>query len=112
MTRFTAWLGKLDIEPLIAASDLIAEHAYLLRRAQIRAKHQMSPAEESLAAEVNVLARRLARLASSHRPWRDFTLSSLTRALVETLAAFPVYRTYLRAQDRPAPDDEPLTFAS
>lgn len=52
MTRFTAWLGKLDIEPLIAASDLIAEHAYLLRRAQIRAKHQMSPAEESLAAEL------------------------------------------------------------
>ena len=51
-TRFTAWVGTMDIEPLIAASDLLAEHAYLLRRAQIRAKHQMSPAEESLAAEL------------------------------------------------------------
>ena len=57
--------------------------------------------EESLAAEVNVLSRRLERLAASHRAWRDFTLSSLTRALVETLVAFPVYRTYLRAA-RPA----------
>lgn len=54
MTRFEAWVGKLDLEPLISASDLIAEHAYLLRRAQERAKHQMSPAEESLAAELYV----------------------------------------------------------
>ena len=61
--------------------------------------------EESLSAEVNVLARRLERLASSHRAWRDFTLSSLTRALVETLVAFPVYRTYLRASDPPTEDD-------
>src|SRR5690606_18893847 len=30
------------------------------------------------------------------RQYRDFTLISLTRALTEVLAAFPVYRTYLR----------------
>ncbi len=54
MTRFEAWVGKIDLEPLIAARDLIAEHGYLLRRAQERAKHQMSPAEESLAAELYV----------------------------------------------------------
>lgn len=52
VTRFEAWIGKLDIEPMIAQSGLLTEHAYLLRRAQIRAKHQMSPAEESLAAEL------------------------------------------------------------
>jgi maltooligosyltrehalose synthase len=61
--------------------------------------------EESLAAEVNMLARQLERIASAHRSFRDFTLIALTRALVETLTAFPVYRTYLR-QHSPAVEDE------
>jgi (1->4)-alpha-D-glucan 1-alpha-D-glucosylmutase len=52
--------------------------------------------QESLPSEVNMLARHLERLASSDRRWRDFTLIALTRAIRETLAAFPVYRTYLR----------------
>jgi len=51
----------------------------------------------SLASEVNILARRLERIASKKRQYRDFTLISLTRALTEVLAAFPVYRTYLRS---------------
>ncbi len=69
--------------------DLLSfrQHVYECKRRVI---------QDSLAAEVNVLARRLERLAGSHRKWRDFTLASLTRALVETLAAFPVYRSYLR----------------
>lgn len=54
MTRFEAWVGKLDIDALIAANELIAEHAHLLRKAQVRARHQMSPAEEALAAEFYV----------------------------------------------------------
>jgi isoamylase len=52
--------------------------------------------QESLASEVNMLARHLERLAVADRRWRDFTLIALTRALRETLAAFSVYRTYLR----------------
>ncbi|OQX66704.1 MAG: hypothetical protein B6A08_19120 [Sorangiineae bacterium NIC37A_2] len=51
----------------------------------------------SLASEVNILARRLERIASRKRQYRDFTLISLTRALMAVLASFPVYRTYLRA---------------
>ena len=43
-----------------------------------------------------MLARTLERIASGNRRWRDFTLASLTHALSETIAAFPVYRTYLR----------------
>jgi isoamylase len=60
---------------------------------------------ESLASEVNVLARRLHRIAAANRRWSDFTLIALTRALRETLAAFPVYRTYLREKGGTSDDD-------
>jgi isoamylase len=60
----------------------------------------------SLASEVQVLARSLERIAGRSRRWRDFTLASITAALTETLAAFPVYRTYLRVGERPSEHDE------
>jgi isoamylase len=60
---------------------------------------------DSLASEVNMLARRLERIAASHRQYRDFTLVSLTRALIEIIACFPVYRTYLRAGSPPTEED-------
>lgn len=53
-TRFTAWLGSLDVATLLAQSEVAQAHAYALHKAQIEAQHQMSPAEESLAAELNV----------------------------------------------------------
>ncbi|HEY6879770.1 MAG TPA: malto-oligosyltrehalose synthase, partial [Polyangiales bacterium] len=51
----------------------------------------------SFASELNMLSRALERIASKNRKWRDFTRAGLTRALAETIAAFPVYRTYFRA---------------
>jgi pepF/M3 family oligoendopeptidase len=51
-TRFTAWIGSLDVEALIAQSKLAADHAHALRQAKERATHLMSPAEEALAAEL------------------------------------------------------------
>lgn len=54
MTRFTAWIGSLDIEGLITQSTLARDHAFALRQAKERAAHLMSPAEEALAAELNV----------------------------------------------------------
>ena len=60
----------------------------------------------SLASEVNMLARSLERIAGEDRRWRDFTLISLTRALTEVLAAFPVYRTYLREGSPPSQEDQ------
>jgi glycogen operon protein len=50
----------------------------------------------SLASELNMLARQLERIAGRNRLHRDFTLISLTHALTETIAAFRVYRTYVR----------------
>ncbi|HLY30898.1 MAG TPA: M3 family oligoendopeptidase, partial [Ktedonobacterales bacterium] len=52
--RFTAWVGTLDVETLIARSAIAQAHAFMLHEAQTLARHQMSPAEEALAAELNV----------------------------------------------------------
>ncbi len=62
----------------------------------------------SLVSEINMLAARLQRIAMNHRSYRDFTLLSLTRALVEVAAAFPVYRTYLRETNERQDGDERL----
>ena len=51
----------------------------------------------ALASELNVLARALNRISETERRYRDFTLNSLRRALVEVVACFPVYRTYVSA---------------
>ncbi len=52
-TRFTAWIGSLDVEALIERSALAREHAFMLRKAKEQATHLMSPSEETLAAELN-----------------------------------------------------------
>ena len=51
----------------------------------------------SMSGEANALARRLKDIAAGNRHTRDFTLNSLTKALVEVIACFPVYRTYVTA---------------
>jgi pepF/M3 family oligoendopeptidase len=53
-TRFTAWLGGIDVEALIARSPVAAGHAFALRKAKQEAAHLMTPGEEDLAAELNV----------------------------------------------------------
>jgi oligoendopeptidase F len=53
-TRLSAWLGSLDVEALIDRSELARSHAFVLRRACIEADHMMSPAEESLAADLRL----------------------------------------------------------
>ncbi len=54
-TRFTAWIGSLDVDALVAQSSLAREHAYMLHKANIEAHHQMSPAEEELAAQMRLM---------------------------------------------------------
>jgi (1->4)-alpha-D-glucan 1-alpha-D-glucosylmutase len=51
----------------------------------------------ALASELNVLANQLTRIALSKRNTCDFTLNSLRDALMEVVANFPVYRTYVTA---------------
>jgi (1->4)-alpha-D-glucan 1-alpha-D-glucosylmutase len=49
----------------------------------------------AMAAEMNLLARQLNRISEDNRWTRDFTLYSLRAALIELIACFPVYRTYI-----------------
>ena len=57
----------------------------------------------SLANDVNVLGAMFDRLSEENRWYRDYTLDALTLAVRETIACFPVYRTYL-VPDRPVRD--------
>ena len=52
--RFTAWIGSMDVDKLIEKSKVAPEYAYMLRKAKEQARHLMSPAEEELAAALNV----------------------------------------------------------
>jgi (1->4)-alpha-D-glucan 1-alpha-D-glucosylmutase len=53
----------------------------------------------SLASEVTVLTNLLNRVSEQERRWRDFTISSLRVAIRETIACFPVYRTYITPRE-------------
>ena len=65
--------------------------------------------QTSMASELNMLAHRLNAISEEHRSSRDFTLASLTRALAEIVANFPVYRTYV-GEDRRAVNDRDREF--
>src|SRR5438552_3454284 len=51
-TRFVAWVGALDVEALIRQSAVAREHAFPLRKTAQAARHQMTEAEEDLAASL------------------------------------------------------------
>lgn len=52
-------------------------------------------ARSMLSSELTVLASQLDAIAQGSRYTRDFTLNGLRDALTETVACFPVYRTYI-----------------
>ncbi len=76
-----------------------AEHARESKRAIMRS---------SLSSEIHMLSRRLERIAMRDRRSRDYTLPMLHRAVAETIAAFPVYRTYIRPDGSREPTDEQI----
>jgi (1->4)-alpha-D-glucan 1-alpha-D-glucosylmutase len=63
--------------------------------------------QTSMSGELSVLATKLDKISEHHRWSRDFTLSSLRHVLRETIACFPIYRTYITDRaERPDPEDE------
>jgi (1->4)-alpha-D-glucan 1-alpha-D-glucosylmutase len=54
----------------------------------------------AMSSELNVLAHKLGHISEQHRWYRDFTLENLRDALREVLATFPVYRTYIRSEEK------------
>ena len=53
----------------------------------------------SMAGELNVLAHHLNRFSERSRHYRDFTINSLSQAMREIIACFPVYRTYVNERE-------------
>ena len=63
--------------------------------------------QTSMSGELNLLAGKLDKISEQHRWSRDFTLASLRHVLQETVACFPIYRTYTTAlASRADPEDE------
>lgn len=50
LTRYIAWVGTMDTQQLIRKSSVAAAHAFYIEEARFLAEHQMSEAEEQLAA--------------------------------------------------------------
>ncbi len=65
----------------------------------------------AMASELNVLSRALNRESEADRRSRDFTVTSLRRALTEIIACFPVYRTYITERGASADDRAVLDAA-
>ncbi|MSM38871.1 MAG: malto-oligosyltrehalose synthase [Geobacter sp.] len=53
----------------------------------------------SMSSEINTLGHYLNRISEQNRNTRDFTLNSLIKSIVEVIAYFPVYRTYIYSFD-------------
>ncbi|HET7307155.1 MAG TPA: malto-oligosyltrehalose synthase [Gammaproteobacteria bacterium] len=67
--------------------------------------------DTKLSSELHVLARDLNRIAERHWNTRDYTLESLTAALREVVACFPVYRTYVDTRGASADDRRDIGWA-
>lgn len=65
----------------------------------------------SMASEINTLGHHLNTLSEKDRRTRDFTLNSLTDAIVEVIAFFPVYRTYINNLEMDARDRKYIEIA-
>jgi (1->4)-alpha-D-glucan 1-alpha-D-glucosylmutase len=73
----------------------VGRSAHLLDPSDIVYRSKLQVMQNSLASEVHVLTNLLSKIASSDRHARDFTDAILETVLRETIACFPVYRTYI-----------------
>ncbi len=64
-----------------------------------------------LSSELHVLANRLSRICEADPRTRDYTQSGLRDALQEIVACFPVYRTYITAENLSAQDRQYVDWA-
>ena len=101
-------LNGLFVEPR-AAEEIAASHReFTGDREPFREVLYQSKSlilRRSLASELNTLARQLNRVSEADRRSRDFTHTDLREAIRETIAWFPVYRTYLQP-DQPVSDQD------
>ena len=60
--------------------------------------------QAAMSSEINTLGHYLNRISEENRHTRDFTLNSLIKSIVEVIAYFPVYRTYINSFEVPERD--------
>jgi (1->4)-alpha-D-glucan 1-alpha-D-glucosylmutase len=65
----------------------------------------------AMSSEINTLGNYLNRISEKNRHTRDFTLNSLTGAIVEIIASFPVYRTYINSRNIAGRDRQHIEYA-
>ncbi|MBF9194703.1 malto-oligosyltrehalose synthase [Microvirga terrestris] len=80
------------------ASGLQGSYEDLLKEAKVEIT------EKNFASELGVLVSDIKAIADASRRTRDYTTSALRQALVEIVATFPVYRSYLK-DGEPAAED-------
>ncbi|MEX2442412.1 MAG: malto-oligosyltrehalose synthase [Alkalispirochaeta sp.] len=80
-------------EPLTRVYEHFVQESRDFDRLVLDAKYRTM--QETLASELNILANRMSRLAKRHRRTRDLSRLGLRRALMDIVANFPVYRSYV-----------------
>lgn len=83
--RLTRFYSDFTSQPPSYA-DLVYEKKHLVLR-------------ELFGSDVHRLTSLLAKVCERHRRYRDYTRRELNAMLRETIACFPVYRTYVRAEE-------------
>ncbi len=67
---------------------------------QLLYDNKYSFAETRMPSEINSLARRLECIVADNRLFRDFTRRDLTLAIMNLIASFPVYRSYIHPSSK------------
>src|SRR5207244_8257840 len=100
-----------------------SEHQQLLRSSYTRMTRRRESFEEvayhsqrlvmasSMASELGVLSHALKAIALSDRRTRDFTLTALSKTIVEVVACLRCYRTYVSNTGFSATDREMIDMA-
>lgn len=97
----------VDRRGALALRDVYARFTEQSERfANVQYESKQTILNVSMSSELHVLARQLDRISEQHRYSRDFTRSSLRRALREVIACFPVYRTYIRPDSESVSDED------
>ncbi|HMK44906.1 MAG TPA: malto-oligosyltrehalose synthase, partial [Dissulfurispiraceae bacterium] len=65
----------------------------------------------AMSGEISTLGHYLDNVSEKNRHTRDFTLYSLTRAIMEIIAFFPVYRSYINSPDVNEKDRQHIEYA-
>ena len=95
---FTNQVTQLLIDPEVEPAITKGFHRFIghsLHFGHLVYAKKLQVMRLSLANDVDVLTNMVDRLSEQNRWYRDFTWEALARAVRETIACFPVYRTYL-----------------